>query len=250
MPMPTVYAVGAAASSTGAAITPAIPAGTDVGDVCLLLHEMDPVLNAAALGAVTGYAEVLGSPVSQTGGLPTRLTARWHRATGPESGTVTVPLVTNHHSAQIIGIRGAVTSGNPWNVTAAGVANDTSTTVTFPVLTTNAVDCLIVNIVTTGTDVASTAMVTGWTNAGFANPSLTEQADNWTASGTGGGFAAAAGGRAAQGLIAATTATLTTGNFKALLTIAFQGQAVGLPRWKGVPVGTRRSTAVHDATNW
>jgi hypothetical protein len=93
------------------------------------------------------------------------------------------------------------------------------------VLTTSAVDCLIVNIVTTGTDVASTTMVTGWTNAGFANPSITEQADNWTASGTGGGFAAAAGGRAAQGLIAATTATLTTGNFKALLTIAFQGQS-------------------------
>jgi hypothetical protein len=250
VPIPNVFAVGAAASSTGAIITPAIPTGTDVNDVCLLIHEMDPVLNAAVLGTVTGYGEVLNSPVSQTGGLPTRLTARWHRATGPESGTVSVPAVTDHHSAVILGIRGCVTTGNPWSVTAAGLQSDTLTTVTFPVLTTGAVDCLIVNVVATGTDANSTAMVTAWANAGFANPSIAEHVDNWVLSGGGGGLAAASGGRAAQGLIAATTATLTTGNFKALLTIAFQGQAVALPKWKGLPPGSRRPAAVQSAATW
>ena len=236
MPMPSVYAVGAVASSTGAIITPGIPAGTDANDVCLLLHEMDPVLNAAVLGAVTGYADVLNSPVSQTGGLPTRLTARWHRATGPESGTVSVPAVTNHHSARIIGVRGCVTGGNPWNVTAAGTQNDTLTAVTFPVLTTTAIDCLIINAVATGTDVASTTHISAFTNANLAN--IAEQVDNWVASGTGGGIGACSGERAALAApLAATTATLVTGNFKAMITIAFQGAggSGGIFNWHSRP---------------
>lgn len=235
MGMPVLYAVGAAASSTGAIITPAIPAGTDANDVLLLLHEMDPVLNAAVLGAVTGYADVLNSPVSQTGGLPTRLTARWHRATGPESGTVSVPAVTNHHSAIILGIRGCVTGGNPWNVTAGGLQSDTLTTVTFPVLTTTAVDCLILNAVTTGTDVSSAAHISGWANAGLAN--IAERVDNWVLSGTGGGIGAATGEKAVAGAVAASTATLVTGNFKAMLTIAFQGAggSGGIFNWYSRP---------------
>lgn len=248
--MPVVYAVGAAASSTGLAITPAIPAGTDANDICLLLHEMDPVLNTAVLGAVTGYADVLNSPVSQTGGLPTRLTARWHRATGPESGTVSVPAVTNHHVARIIGIRGCVIGGNPWNVTASGLQSDTLATVTFPVLTTTAVDCLIVNAVTTGTDTGSVAMLTGWANAGLAN--IAEQVDNWVASGTGGGIGACTGEKTSAGAVAATTATLATGNFKALLTIAFQGSVPGAvaPGRTGKMPGGQRQQVLATASHW
>jgi hypothetical protein len=63
-------------------------------------------------------------------------------------------------------------------------------------------------------------MVTGWTNAGLAN--IAEQADNWTSSGTGGGFAAMVGEKAVAGAVAASTATLTTGSFKALLVVALQ----------------------------
>jgi len=249
MPMPFVYAVGAAASSTGAIITPAIPAGTDANDICLLLHEMDPVLNAAVLGTVTGYTDVLNSPVSQTGGLPTRLTARWHRAAGPESGTVSVPAVTNHHSARIIGIRGCVTGGNPWNVTAAGLQSDTLATVTFPAVTTTAADCLVLNAVTTGTDVASTAHISAFTNAELA--AIAERVDNWVSSGTGGGIGACSGERAALAApLAATTATLVTGNFKAMLTIALQGASAFLPKFRGV-VGRRyMKPTVQNAASW
>ena len=249
MPMPSVFAVGTAASSTGGIITPAIPAGTDANDVCLLVHEMDPVLSAAALGAVTGYADELNSPVSNTGGLPTRLTVRWHRASGAESGTVSCPAVTNHHSARIIGVRGLATSGNPWNVTAAGTQNDTLTTVTFPTLTTTAVDCLILCAVTTGTDVASTAMVTGWANAGLAN--IAEQADNWVASGTGGGFAAMTGEKATAGAVAATTATLTTGSFKAMLVIALPGSVTSnWPSRQGKHGGGQRQQVLSVTSHW
>jgi hypothetical protein len=225
MPMPSVYAVGAAASSTGAAITPGIPAGTVADDVCILLHELDPVLHSAALGAVTGYAEVNLSPSSQTGGLPTRLTVRWHRATGPESGTVSCPAVTNHHSARIIGIRGVKTTGNPWDVTAAALGSDTTTAVSIDGLTTTQPDCLILAAFTTGTDVASTTHVSAWANASLANPAVAEQVDNWISSGTGGGIGAATGGKAAAGVVNPTTATLVTGNFKALFCMALPGAA-------------------------
>jgi hypothetical protein len=185
VPMPTVYAIGTAVNSTGAALTPAIPTGTGLNDIVLLVHEMDPALNAAVLGAVTGYADVVNSPQSQSTTTPTRLTVRWHRAAGAESGTITVPLVTDHQQARLIGIRGCVTSGNPWNVTSGAIAAS-SATVNFPALTTTAIDCLIFQAVTTGTDVNSTAMLGVATNAALA--AVTEQMDNWTLSGGGGGF--------------------------------------------------------------
>jgi hypothetical protein len=227
MPMPSVYAVGAAANSTGAAITPGIPTGTDANDILILLHEMDPVLNAAALGAVTGYSEVLNSPSSQTAGLPTRLTVRWHRATGPESGTVSCPAVTNHHIARIIGVRGCVTSGNPWNQTAASVAAS-SASVSIDGLTTTAIDCLILAAVTTGTDVNSAVHISAWANTSLANPAVAEQVDNWTSSGTGGGIGASTGGKAAAGAVNPTTATLVTANTQARFCMALQG-AVAAP---------------------
>jgi len=223
MPMPTVFAVGAAASSTGAAITPGIPAGTVADDVLILLHEMDPVLSAAALGAVTGYAEVTGSPSSQTGGLPTRLTVRWHRATGAESGTVSCPAVTNHHIARIVGVRGCVTSGDPWNQTAASLENVSDTSVSVDGLTTTVADCLVLAAFTTGQDVASTANVGTWANASLAG--VAEQVDNWTSSGTGGGIGAATGEKATAGAVAATTAVLVTANFKAQFCLALRGAA-------------------------
>lgn len=226
MAIPTIFATGAAVSSTGAIITPAIPTGTTTNDVLLLVHEMDPALNVAVLGAVTGYTDVLNSPVSQTtASLPSRLTVRWHRAAGAESGTVSVPAVTNHHVARIIGIRGCMSTGNPWNVSVSGLDNGTTTTATFPGVTTTVPDCLIINLLSTGTDIGS-AQASGWANAGLANPSMAEVIDDYTLSGTGGGVAGGAGGMAAAGVVAATTATMTTGTVKALLTIAMRSDSL------------------------
>ena len=65
-----------------------------------------------------------------------------------------------------------------------------------------------------------------FTNAALA--SIAERVDNWVSSGTGGGIGAATGEKAAAGAVGATTATLVTGNFKAMISIALQG-AVVLP---------------------
>lgn len=239
MPMPTVYAVGAAVGSTGPALAMPIPAGTVADDVIVMLHEMDPALNAAALGAVTGYAEVNLSPSSQPAGLPTRLTVRWHRATGPESGTVATPVVTNHQSGVLIGFRGCVTSGNPWNQTAASVAAS-SASVSVDGLTTTAPDCMILAAVTTGEDLANTARISGWANASLTN--VLERVDNWVSSGTGGGIGAATGEKATAGAVAATTATLVVANTQARFCMALQGAvaAAGPPSLVAPPPIFRR----------
>jgi hypothetical protein len=215
--MPFVYNVGAVASGTGA-VTPAIPTGTDINDICLLFVETEN----QAVPAVTGYAEVLNSPVSVTTGTVTRLTVRWHRATGPESGTVSVGDSGDHQVARIIGVRGCIISGDPWNVTASTTELVSDTSASCPTITTTVPNCLILAAVATGTDVASTAHITGWTNANLSN--ITERVDNWVTDGLGGGMGVASGEKTTAGSVGATTATLTTANFKALMHIALKEQ--------------------------
>ena len=215
MAMPTVYAVGAAASGTGA-ITPAIPTGTVAEDVLILFVETQN----EAVPAVTGYAEVINSPVSVATGTITRLTVRWHRATGDESGTVSVGDPGDHAVARIVGVRGVIATGDPWNVTAASASLVSSTAVSCPTITTTVDNCLILAAAATGTDVASTAHITSWTNANLAN--ITEQCDNWVTSGGGGGLGVASGEKATAGLVGATTATLVTANFKAVFQMALK----------------------------
>jgi hypothetical protein len=213
--MPTVYAVGTAASGTGA-ITPGVPAGTTAEDVLVLFVET----SNEAVPAVSGYAEVLGSPVSVTTGTVTRLTVRWHRATGDESGTVSVGDPGDHAIARIVGVRGCIATADPWNVTAAATELVADTSASCPTVTTTVANCLVLAAVATGTDVASTAHASSWTNANLA--SVTERCDDWTSSGTGGGFAVASGEKVAAGLVGATTATLVTANFKALFQVALK----------------------------
>jgi hypothetical protein len=221
MPMPVVYAVGAASSGTGA-VTPDVPAGTDLGDVLVLFVESEN----QAVPAISGYADVLGSPVSVTTGTVTRLTVRWHRADGPESGTVTVPDPGDHAIARIVGVRGCIAQADPWNVTATATHLVSNTAASCPTVTTTVANCLVLAAVATGTDVASTAHAASWANANLAN--VTERCDDWTTNGLGGGFAVASGEKAAAGVVGATTTTLGTANFKALLTIALKEQPAAL----------------------
>jgi hypothetical protein len=215
MPMPTVYAVGTAASGTGA-ISPGVPAGTTAEDVLVLFVESDN----QAVPATAGYAEVLGSPISVSTGTTTRLTVRWHRAVGDESGTVSVADPGDHAIARIVGVRGVIATGDPWNATAAATELVADTSASCPTLTTTVDNCLVLAAVATGTDVNSTAHVSGWANAALA--SVTERCDDWTTSGTGGGFGVCSGTKATAGAVGVTTATLVTANFKALMTIALK----------------------------
>lgn len=217
MPMPTVVSVGAVASGA-AAITPALPAGQAAGDILLLPVETEnQVVTPPA-----GYAIATSGQVIVSTGTVTRLTVLWKRATGTEAAP-TIADPGDHAVGRMIAIRGCVTTGNPWNAAPVGATETVSdTSVSCPAITTTAADCLVVNVFSTGTDVASTAHVSGWANASLA--AVTERMDNWVTSGLGGGLGMATGQKAAAGAVSATTATIVTANFKALFTIALQGE--------------------------
>jgi len=219
MAMPTVVAVGAVALGT-TNITPGLPTGWAQDDIFVLAVESQNQL----VNPPTGYAILNSGTVIVSTGTVTRLTVFWKRATASEvAPTVTDP--GNHAIGRIIAVRGCVTSGNPWNITATATELVSDTSVSIPGATTTAADCLILAVFTTGTDVTSTVHVTGWANASLAN--VVERMDNWTASGLGGGLGMASGEKATAGAYSATTATIVTANFKALMSIALQGASAG-----------------------
>jgi hypothetical protein len=124
--------------------------------------------------------------------------------------------------ARMMIVSGCVATGNPWNVELIATELTADTTVSCPAVTTTAPNCLILNAFSTGQDIASNAGATGWANASLAN--VVEWMDDWTASGTGGGFSLATGELAIAGSTGNTTATLSlTANFKGLVTIALKG---------------------------
>jgi hypothetical protein len=214
MPMPTVYAVGTVASGT-AGVTPGLPAGTQADDILILLLENQ---DATVVGAVTGYADVQNSFANS--GTITRLSLRWKRAVAGEAAP-SVPDPGDHVVARIIGVRGCPPGGSPVNVSFQSTELVADTSVSIPGGTTTKPDCLIIAAFSTGTSVASTAHASAWTNASLG--SVTEQVDNWVVDGGGGGFGAASGTKALPGVYSATTATCVTANFKALVSVALQG---------------------------
>jgi len=218
--IPSVYAVGTVSSVTTGAATPGIPAGTTTDDGLFLFVEAanEP------LNTITGYTRIGSGAVVQATGLVTDLSAFYKRAGASETAPSVTATPQNHLIARIVGVRGIDWTGSPINVISTGVDNGTGTAFSIPGGTTTAVDCLVFAALSTGTDVNSTAMATGWTSTTtFASPALTEQVDNWTASGNGGGIAVAVGGRAAAGAYNAITGTLSTGNTKAFMSFAVKG---------------------------
>jgi len=216
MGMPSVYAVGAINSSTGAVLV-GMPTGTITNDIlCMFLENQD----ASGVPATAGWTDIV-APFASTG-TPTRLTARWKRA-GPSEGAVTVADPGDHLIARVVGIRGCVTGGNPYNTTSSTTELTSDTSVSVPGSTTTAPQCLILAGFSTGTDLGanSTTHASAFANASLA--SLTARVNDWRIDGLGGGMAVVSGELAVAGAYGATTATVATANFKALLSIAFQG---------------------------
>lgn len=220
MAIPTIVGVGASASGAGA-VTPAYPASyTAVDkDIAITFVECD---SSDTLTPPTNWA--LATSQSVTSGTTTKLSAIWRRLTNGEAAPQ-IADAGNHIVARMIVVRGCFSTGNPWNVLAVNQELTADTTVSMPTVTTTVADCLILNAFSTGQDIASTAGGTGYTNSNLG--SIAEQMDNWTSSGTGGGFAMCSGTKATSGATGATTATLSlTANFKALMTIALRPAVV------------------------
>lgn len=224
MAAPTVFAVGAVASGIGA-ITPPLPGGTLLdNDVLVTIGESVGGQNypGSAGFPPTGWAHVTGSPVVQD--TNTQLTVIWKRfATGDtapgwgDSG--------DHNVGRMIAIRGCKTTGNPWNVVASSTESTSDTSAAWPgnTISTTVADCLVLEIIATGADVASTAQLGALTNANLS--SITERMDNWISNGNGGGIGMVSGVKASAGNIGSSTATLGTAATKSLMTLALEPPA-------------------------
>ncbi|HEY3142151.1 MAG TPA: hypothetical protein VGJ86_13530 [Acidimicrobiales bacterium] len=212
---PTVVGTGAVDAATP--WVPSLHASTAADDIVLIVCENT---GGEAAPAASGYAHISSdatpvSPVVQ--GVNTQLSVLWKRAGAGESApTVTGP--SNHAATRTISIRGCPTIGNPWHVVAVASSATSSTAASWPGVTTTVPDCLILEIIATGTD-TTIAQLGVLTNGNYT--SITEQMDNWTNVGAGGGIGLVSATFAAQGATGQSTATLTTAATKAYMTIAF-----------------------------
>lgn len=216
MAIPTVVAVGTAATPAITAVTPAFPAGIATDDILIGISESAGAETYPS-AATNGFAHVAGlSPVTQDS--QTTLTVIWARYDGVmtahswgDSG--------NHNQGRYIAIRGCHTAGNPWDVVTTVVESTSDTSASWPSVTTTVVDTLVLLAIATGSDIA-TAQVGAVTNAALGT--ITERMDNWTTTGTGGGYGLVTGTKATIGVVGASTATITTAATKAFMTLALK----------------------------
>ena len=217
---PTFVAAGNVANGTGA-ITPALPAGIAVNDILLLFIET--ANQAISISNQNGgaWAAVANSPQgtgTAAGASATRLTVFWSRYNGTQ-GAPTVSDSGDHQLGRIIAVRGAITSGNPWDVTAGGVGATASTGGAIPGATTMVDNTLVVAAIATALpDATGTANFSAWANSDLT--SITELTDNTTTSGNGGGLGIAAGVKATAGTYGNTTVTLANSSVRGMMSIA------------------------------
>lgn len=200
---PTFVAIGTAANGTGD-ITPTLPAGHTTDDILLLfVQTSNQTVTAPAGWTQLGPAVGFGTAAA-AGSM--RLTTFWKRHDGSESDpTVSDP--GDHAIAQIMAIRGCVSTGDPFLNIGTARKTTASTTGTAPGGGTPVDACLVVAAFAHALDSAS-AVFSSPTNADLS--SVTERIDVATTDGTGGGIGVITGVKAAAGTFAATTATETS----------------------------------------
>jgi len=219
---PAYVAAGSVSSGAGA-ITPALPAGIATNDILLLF--LETANQAISISNQNGgtWTQVTNSPQSYgTAGASnaTRLTVFWSRYNGTQ-GAPTTSDSGNHQLGRTIAIRGATTSGSPWDVTAGGTESTADTSGAIPGATTTVVNTLVVAAIATSLpDANGTANFSAWTNANLT--SVAERTDNTVTAGNGGGLGIATGVKATAGAYTTTSVTCGTATTKAMMSIAIK----------------------------
>jgi len=220
---PTFVAAGAVSSGTGA-ITPALPSGRATNDILLLF--LETANQAISISNQNGgtWTAVTNSPQgtgTAGGSSATRLTVFWSRYNGTQ-GAPTTSDSGNHQIGRMIAVRGAITSGNPWDVTAGGVETTSDTSGSIPGATTTVANTLVVAAIATNLpDATGTANFSAWANSNLTN--VTERIDNTRNSGNGGGLGIVTGVKATAGAYGNTTVTTASSAVKGMMSIAIKG---------------------------
>ncbi|MCI0584111.1 MAG: hypothetical protein L0227_14710 [Chloroflexi bacterium] len=227
MAIPTFVNAGTFVAAASGSISPGLPAGWAVDDIHILV--MESRSNESGQSLPTGYSHVSGSSIGTPTTPGTRLHVAWRRAQSGDAAP-SITILANHLTARIFGFRGCVTTGDPWDVTATGT-NDTSSSgsKSIPGATTTVADTLVAAIIASGADVTSSTEFSAWANADLA--AVTERGDDMSLSGGGGGTGLATGEKATAGTYAATTVTVVSAERHAFLSIALKPPPGGLP-WR------------------
>lgn len=207
--VPTARTAGAKAASTGAGVSPALPASAANDDIEIMVATT-AVGQTISITANGGGAWTLmdGMPMTGRGQV---IYVWWRRhATGDSAPTVTP--TGDHICAGILGYAGCVPTGSPIDVTTTGGedASDTSLSAVTG-LTSTINNCLAFAIVSSSVD-SNTGQ--GGTAANTSLTSLAIDAEYQTNSGGGGGFVAYRGTRATAGTLGTWTDTMTSATAK------------------------------------
>jgi hypothetical protein len=132
---PSVISKGTASAVTSGSITPSYPASPLANDIIFLLVIDHQPVSIGVINTPTGFTEAAqGTYQDSTPANQGRVALFWRRAAGGESGTVSVSRTGDTGPdgtffGQMYLVRGAITSGNPWDVVTAryGPGNATVT---------------------------------------------------------------------------------------------------------------------------
>ena len=223
MAIPTFVAAGTVSINDGSSTTVAYPAGWQAGDI-LLLH----VIGSGLQTIPDGWYLVPNTRFT-TSGTAENSQVYWRRAQAGDTDPMTLGTAssTDHREAVITAYRGCASQGDPWNQLNTSEQTPASASFSSGSVTTTVNDCLIVCLMYNGLD-----NVTGARMSSFANTSLTsvtEQVDQWTSTGGGGGLACATGGLASAGSSGTFTATSSSSSVHGYHIIALKPTGTEVP---------------------
>lgn len=198
---PTVVSVGAEFTSTGVP-TATLPGTHTTNDILVLVLQTS---NEGFVSAPAGYTQLGPQNGINTGAAAgaNRLCVYWKRDGGAEAAP-TIADTGDHTYGMMFAIRGCPTTGDPFTFGGNNFKFTTSTAATGPKSVTAVDNTLVVDVWATSIDNAA-AQGSGLANASLS--SLTEQFDDGTTDGTGGGIYVSSGLKAAAGEVVATTVT-------------------------------------------
>lgn len=232
MAAPTFQAVNTYQGGGAVQLTVPWPAHA-VDDIAFLI--VNSVANVGLLTA-SGFVEVADSPQL---GTQCGCQVYWCRATSTSMASPVTNTGSNNISAQILTVRGAIATGDPWDVTVGGNGGVATTTLTTSSDTSTVDDCLIVYCIGRSSDFAG-AQFSGEADANVTN--LAERIDDGTATGNGGGIAAYTANRVTAGAFGPLTATLANTSIKSWVLLAIK------PVGAAATVAPPRPTIVNFAT--
>ena len=231
--LPTYVGAAGALTSGTAAITPALPAGIQVGDLLLAVFETNnqAVTIANANGGV--WTQVANSPQGGGGAggdNSTRLTAFWSVYNGTQ-GAPTTNDPGDHIGGIIAAFRGVDTT-NPINISSG--ATNTTTAMSIPGATTTSANSLVV-VVTASNDDADA--FSNWANASLT--SMTERFELGHTAGQDGRIGLATGVKVTAGAYGASTSTLT-----AAVSARWAGMTIALAAGRAPTLDATKSPAL------